>query len=167
MRDLTAAMGITGPSLYGAFGDKSELYLKTIDHYASADACTPLVALEREETIDKAVELFLREVIRSATNHESGVKGCFIASSAVASIEHVNGAKERIHEIIFEAESRIAERFQKEIEKGVLPNKFPAKERAKLLFDIRQGYMFRARADVPIDQMLKEIPNRVELVLSH
>ena len=45
MRDLTSAMGITGPSLYAAFGDKRELYLKTIDHYCSADACSPLVAL--------------------------------------------------------------------------------------------------------------------------
>lgn len=43
MRDLTKAMGISGPSLYSAFGDKRELYLKTIDRYVDVDAYAPVV----------------------------------------------------------------------------------------------------------------------------
>ena len=33
IRDLTAAMGISGPSLYNAFGDKRALFAEALDHY--------------------------------------------------------------------------------------------------------------------------------------
>ncbi len=166
MRDLTAAMGITGPSLYAAFGDKTELYLKTIDHYISSDACTPLVVLERESDIETALKEFLFEVIRSATDHESGAKGCFIASSVVATTEHVEGVSARVNAIMAEAEDRLTARFQKEIDKGNLPQSFPARFRASMLFDLRQGYMFRGRAGGSKEEMLKDVSERVRMLLS-
>ena len=33
VRDLAGSMGITGASLYNAFGDKRSLYRKALDHY--------------------------------------------------------------------------------------------------------------------------------------
>ncbi len=33
VRDLSEQMGITGASLYNAFGDKRSLYKKALDHY--------------------------------------------------------------------------------------------------------------------------------------
>ena len=166
MRDLTGAMGITGPSLYAAFGDKRGLYLKTIDYYCSADACTPLVALEGEEDIEKALRAFLSEIIRSATEHESGATGCFLASSVVASVGQVDGVAERIEAAIADTEHRLAARFEREIEKGTLDPGFPAKSRAALLFDIRQGYMFKGRAGWSRERMLEEVDSRVEMLLS-
>ncbi|NVK35472.1 MAG: TetR/AcrR family transcriptional regulator [Rhodobacteraceae bacterium] len=166
MRDLTAAMGITGPSLYAAYGDKSELYLKTVDHYSASDACTPLVVLESEEDIEKALQAFLCEVIDSATGHKSGEKGCYITSSAIASTGQVDGLEERVRSIIGEAENRLTARFQKEIDKGTLPADFPARARASMLFDLRQGYMFRARAGGLKEEMLKDVPDRIRLLLS-
>lgn len=166
MRDLTAAMGITGPSLYAAFGDKRNLYLKTIDHYCSADACTPLVVLEGEDDIQAALHGFLMEVIRTATEHGSGVKGCYIASSVAASVGQVEGVVERVDAVIDETEDRLIARFQREIDKGVLPTTFPSRERAALLFDIRQGYMFRGRAGWSSNRMHEDVPNRVSMLLS-
>lgn len=166
MRDLTAAMGITGPSLYAAFGDKRDLFLKTIDHYCSADACTPLVVLESEEDIETALHGFLREVIRTATEHESGAKGCYIASSVAASIGQVDGLAERVEAVIADTEDRLTARFQQEINKGNLPPTFPARRRATLLFDMRQGYMFRGRAGCSSDRMQEDLANRVDMLLS-
>ncbi|TYC53116.1 TetR/AcrR family transcriptional regulator [Rhodobacterales bacterium] len=166
MRDLTAAMGITGPSLYAAYGDKSELYLKTIDRYSASDACTPLVALESEDDIEKALHAFLCEVIQFATGHEGGAKGCYIASSAVAATGQVDGVGERVKAVMEEAENRLTARFQKEVDKGKLPPDFPARSRAAMLFDLRQGYMFRGRAGGSKDEMLKDVPDRVRLLLS-
>ncbi len=166
MRDLTAAMGITGPSLYAAFGDKQGLFLKTVDHYCASDACTPLVVLEAEEDIGKALHAFLADVIRSATEHESGAKGCFLASSVVSSAGQVDGIAERLNAVTADAESRLTARFEKEVAKGVLPPDFPARERASMLFDLRQGYMFRGRAGWPAESMIAEIPGRVRLLLT-
>ncbi|MBK5948775.1 TetR family transcriptional regulator [Rhodobium orientis] len=167
VRDLTGAMGIAGPSLYAAFGDKRELYLKTIDHYRDADACAPLVALEAEDDIEKAVRDFLCEVIRSATEHESGAKGCFLASCVVTTVGQVDGVAERVEAAIDDTEKRLAARFDREIGKGTLPPDFPSRERAALLFDLRQGYMFRGRAGWDKERMQKDIAARVRMVLSH
>ncbi|WP_306029283.1 TetR/AcrR family transcriptional regulator [Stappia sp. MMSF_3263] len=167
MRDLTSAMGITGPSLYAAFGDKRGLYLSTIDHYCEADACAPLVALESEEDIEKALHAFFSEVIRSAAEHESGATGCFLASSVVASVGQVEGVAERVKTAIADTEKRLVKRFDREVEKGTLPPTFPSKERAALLFDLRQGYMFRGRAGWSSDRMREQIADRVRMLLSH
>ncbi|MCJ2185496.1 TetR/AcrR family transcriptional regulator [Novosphingobium beihaiensis] len=167
LRDLTQAMGITGPSLYAAFGDKRELYLKTIDHYCNADACAPIVAFEGEDDIEKAIHDFLAEVIRSATEHASGAKGCFLASCVVTTVGQVDGVAERVEAAIDDTEQRLVARFECEIEKGTLPPDFPSRERAALLFDIRQGYMFRGRAGWNKDRMQKDIGARVRMVLSH
>jgi AcrR family transcriptional regulator len=166
LRDLTGAMGITGPSMYAAFGDKSALYLKTIDHYNDADACAPLVAFESEEDIEKAIRAFLLEVIHSATGHESGAKGCFLASSVVTTVGQVEGVAERVAAAIENSEKRLAARFDREIGKGTLPPDFPSRERAALLFDIRQGYMFRGRAGWDSERMQQDIDARVQMLLS-
>lgn len=167
MRDLTQAMGITGPSLYAAFGDKRELFLKTIDLYSDVDGCEPIVAFEQEEDIEKAVYGFLSTIITFATEHECGAKGCFLASSVSTNIGNVEGVGERVKKAIVDTEKRLASRFEREIEKGNLPADFPALERAALLFDIRQGYMFRGRAGWTARKLRADLKTRVQLILSH
>ncbi|MEL7154491.1 MAG: TetR/AcrR family transcriptional regulator, partial [Pseudomonadota bacterium] len=95
MKDLTTAMGINGPSLYAEFGDKLRLYQTAIDSYVESDACAPLVAFEREEDITKAVHAFLKASIDYATMHESGARGCFLASCVVANADAVDGIQPR------------------------------------------------------------------------
>lgn len=166
MRDLTSAMGITGPSLYSAFGDKRELFLKTIDHYRDAEGCAPLVAFESTEDIGDAIRGFLIEIIHDATEHESGARGCFLASSVVTMVDLVDGVGERVDCAIEETENRLAARFDLEIEKGNLPRDFPSRERASLLFDMRQGYMFRGRAGWSSELMKRDLESRVQMLLT-
>src|SRR3954466_6824472 len=46
--DLSAATGMNRPSLYGAFGDKRELYIKAYARYR-ADARTAMAAIFRDQ----------------------------------------------------------------------------------------------------------------------
>ena len=166
LRDLTKAMGITGPSMYSAFGDKRELYLKTIDRYADVNGCEPVVAFETEPDIEKAVRGFLEEVINYATDNGSGAKGCFLASSVSTNIGQVEGVAERVESAIEDTDRRLAARFDREIEKGNLPADFPSLERAALLYDIRQGYMFRGRAGWSAEKLRRDLDHRVEMILA-
>ena len=166
LRDLTGAMGITGPSLYASFGDKRELYLKTIDHYTESDSCAPLDALESEADIEAAIRGFLEEVVRDATEHESGARGCFLASSVVTTVGQVEGVAERVATAIEYAQSRLTARFDREVDKGRLPADFPSAERAALLYDMRQGYMFRARAGWSRERLLQDVESRIRMLLS-
>lgn len=166
LKDLTGAMGISGPSMYAAFGDKRELFLKTIDLYGDVDGCAPVVMFESEPDIRLAVRGFLEEVITYATAHESGAKGCFLASSVSASIGEVEGVKERVEKAIEDTDKRLASRFEREKENKVLPEDFPSLERARLLYDIRQGYMFRGRAGWTAEAMRRDLDHRVSMILA-
>src|SRR5580700_8840139 len=46
--DLSAATGMNRPSLYGAFGDKRELYIKSYQRYRN-DARTAMIEVFRSE----------------------------------------------------------------------------------------------------------------------
>ena len=165
MKDLTKAMGISGPSLYAAFGDKRELYLKTIDRYADVDGCAPIIAFESEANIVKAVEGFLRSVIHYSTEHESGPRGCFFASCVSTSVGEVEGVEERMMKATKETDIRLAARFDLEKEKGNLPDDFPSRERGQLLYDMRQGYVFRGRLGWTEESLVKDIDHRASMVL--
>ncbi len=165
MKDLTAAMKINGPSLYAEFGDKQTLYKLTIDEYAQNDACAPLVAFEGEDDIDKAVQAFMAAAIDYATLQNSGVKGCFLSSCVATTAGEVEGVEAKLQNAIIETDKRLANRFDLEITKGVLPANFPSLQRARLMFDLRQGHVFRARSGCDADEMKQDLEYRSKIVL--
>ncbi|ASJ70857.1 TetR/AcrR family transcriptional regulator [Granulosicoccus antarcticus] len=166
VKNLTEAMGINSPSLYAEFGDKHNLYLQAIDCYANNDACAPLVAIEGIEDIHVAVRAFLDAAINYSTDHDSGAKGCFLVSCVSTSAGHVEGVSELLYEAIAATDARITARFDLEKKKGGLSRQFPSAERARLLFDLRQGLVFRARAGVSAKVLSKDLANLVQLVLA-
>src|SRR5258708_5081073 len=89
--DLSAATGMNRPSLYGAFGDKRELYIKSYQRYR-ADARAAMVDLFREEMpIRRRLERIYAVALDIYLSGEAGPRGCFTvmtaASEAVADQE--------------------------------------------------------------------------------
>jgi len=76
--ELTAAMGITAPSLYTAFGDKEQLFLAAIERYANGPAAGFPAALEEEPTAYAAIRRLLLEAAEELTRPEHP-KGCMIS----------------------------------------------------------------------------------------
>ncbi|MEP3778948.1 MAG: TetR/AcrR family transcriptional regulator [Paracoccaceae bacterium] len=166
MKLLTDAMGINSPSLYAEFGDKHALYLEAINSYATNDACTPLVALETESDLRAAVHAFFEAVIDYSTQHASGATGCFLVSCVSTSAGHDAGAATLLRDAIASTDTRIAARFDREIEKGTLGPDFPSAARARLMFDLRQGMVFRARAGFTVTELAGNIDKYVTCVLA-
>src|SRR6266851_9099415 len=82
--DLSLAMGMNRPSLYGAFGDKQALYRKALDLYRTRTR----EALGRALGGDHPLRIALRNVYDTAIaiylSGDKGARGCFIISTAVA-----------------------------------------------------------------------------------
>lgn len=165
LTDLTKAIGINPPSLYAEFGDKEKLYLSAIEHYASNDACKPLVVFEDQAHIRDAVSAFLNEVIVYSTRHESGAKGCFLSSCVATTAGEVEGVQSLMKQAIDSTEKRLITRFEKAKADGELDADFPGKQRARLMFDLRQGLVFRARAGCTAASMKKELEQWIEIIL--
>ncbi len=95
----------------------------------------------------KTLRGFTGSVIEYSTgDDQDGPRGCFLASCVSTSIGEVEGVEERMEQAIDNTDIRLASRFDLEKEKGTLPPDFPSEERARLMFDMRQGYVFRGRA---------------------
>ncbi|MDP3895899.1 MAG: TetR/AcrR family transcriptional regulator, partial [Mesorhizobium sp.] len=80
--DLTAAIGVTPPSIYAAFGDKKHLFLEAVQHYL-AGPLTSVTIIEGATTAEDAA----RELLESAAVGFTGADtppGCLLASSAIS-----------------------------------------------------------------------------------
>lgn len=81
INDLTEAMGVTPPSLYGAFGDKKRLFLEAVDRYQAASGHAAQAALMEEPTAERAV----RRLMLAAVDIFAGDKtphGCLVVLGA-------------------------------------------------------------------------------------
>ena len=87
VRDLTEAMGISGPSLYNAFGDKRELYAEALEHYCRTRTHPLLERIEQQHEGVAAIVAFFAEIVeRSLADRER--KGCFLVNSALEVAPH-------------------------------------------------------------------------------
>lgn len=170
LTDLTQALGITRPSLYAAFNDKRGLYLKAIERYMSSEECPPLVEFDAHEDIAKAIHAFLSASIDYATGKENptgtGKLGCFLGNCVSTNACEIEGVQERLKKAIEETDKRLTARFELEKERGNLPDDFPSKARARMMFDLRQGIALRARAGIGARSIKSGINDFVAAILS-
>jgi TetR/AcrR family transcriptional repressor of nem operon len=81
VRDLADEMGITGASLYNAFGDKRSLYSRALNHYLERSVRDRVARLDRLPPFS-AIRAFFDEVIeRSVTDRKRC--GCLLVNSAL------------------------------------------------------------------------------------
>lgn len=88
LRDLTGGMGIQRPSLYGAFGDKMELFESALRRYNAWHASQVKSRLGRGPSVKTAFrELF--EHIGTEENNKSDIhRGCFCINTMVELAPH-------------------------------------------------------------------------------
>src|ERR1700726_3695705 len=82
--DLSAATGMTRRSLYGAFGDKRELYIKSYQRYR-ADARAAMIDIFREEMpVRERLARIYAVALDIYLSGELGPRGCFTVMTATS-----------------------------------------------------------------------------------
>ena len=87
MRDLTRSMGISGPSLYNAFGDKRALFVAALERYLDHSTRERIKRLETTLPPKKAIHRFIGEIIERSLS-DSERRGCFLINSALEVAPH-------------------------------------------------------------------------------
>ena len=82
VRDLAASMGITGASLYNAFGDKRALYRRAFEQYVEKGFCERVRRFEGELPPRAAIEAFFDEIVHMSLSDPQH-KGCLIVNAAL------------------------------------------------------------------------------------
>ena len=80
--DLSAATGMNRPSLYGAFGDKRELYLAALRRYWELSHVAMEEALAYDRTLREALRRLYRKALAGYFGGKDGPRGCFAIGTA-------------------------------------------------------------------------------------
>ena len=80
--DLAAATGMNRPSLYAAFGDKRELYLKTLEHYRNEYRELARKTLADDPTLRVFLKRFYDTALGIYLAGDGGPRGCYSIGTA-------------------------------------------------------------------------------------
>jgi len=109
--DLSAATGMNRPSLYGAFGDKRDLYLKALAHYWELSRVAMNEALAHDLPLRQALQRLYDKALSIYFSGKEGPRGCFAIGTATT--EAVHDAK--IRSSLAEGFRMIDEAFEERI----------------------------------------------------
>src|SRR6202166_370447 len=119
--DLSAATGMNRPSLYGAFGDKRELYIKSYARYR-ADARAAMLDIFRDQMpIRQRLARIYAVALDIYLSREAGPRGCFTVMTAASEAVADPEIRAMVLEGFFELDKAFAACFRMAKEKGELP----------------------------------------------
>lgn len=87
VRDLSDRMGITGASLYNAFGGKRSLYRRALEHYLKQTFRERITRFESQYPPREAMIAFLQEIIEKSFSDKLR-RGCMLVNSALEIAPH-------------------------------------------------------------------------------
>lgn len=141
--DLTAAMGISTPSLYTAFGDKKQLFLEAVRLYTGDPE-------DRGRRIDEAPSAYdaaraLMTVAATAYTGKATPKGCLLASATASGSAASADVQAAVADVRRSIESHLRMRIERDVEDGVLPPTTQPAALAGLVLAVTQGMSVLAR----------------------
>jgi AcrR family transcriptional regulator len=142
MSDLTAAMGITKPSLYAAFGNKEALFHKALDLYEAEKMAYTRVALE-QPTARAVAEYFMRGAVDAQTS-SCGPKGCMGVIGSMTCGAEADSIKADIITRRASSQAALVDRFERAKREGDLPEQVEVQSLTAYLYAILQGMAVQA-----------------------
>ena len=141
--DLTAAMGVTAPSIYSAFGDKKSLFLEAMRLYAG-----PLGAFEQSlgdaPTARQAISRLLLSVAEAFTGDETP-RGCLLASATASVSNNALDVQAEVAKVRGDIIDCLTKRIARDVDSGLLPKDTQAESLATLSVAVIQGMSVLAR----------------------
>ncbi|MDR6663895.1 TetR/AcrR family transcriptional regulator [Rhizobium sp. 1399] len=143
---LSAATQLNRPSLYGAFGDKEDLYLDTLEGYRAESMDVLANALDPSLPLRQNLARVYQRALAIYLHGETAARGCFLIGTATAeAIQH-----ERVREILSRSlddfDGEIEKRMKLAIERGELPDRSDPHTLARLASAVMHSLAVRARA---------------------
>jgi len=163
--DLSAATGMNRPSLYGAFGDKRELYIKTYQRYR-ADARAAMADIFRDELpIRRRLERIYAVALDIYLSGESGPRGCFTVMTAASEAVSDPDIRAMALEGFVELDKAFAACFRLAKEKGELPATADPAVLAHLASATVHTIAIRARVRVPRGELEALVKGAIDVML--
>jgi AcrR family transcriptional regulator len=147
--ELSAAMAMNRPSVYGAFGDKEALYLKTLERYRDDGLAALHEALDPKRPLREGLEAVYANSIDIYLGGLNAARGCFLIGTATAEAVSRAAVRDVLRGSLQAFDSVIEDRLKLAIDRGELsPHADPA-VLALAASAIMHSLAVRARAGEP------------------
>ncbi|MFG2368183.1 TetR/AcrR family transcriptional regulator [Streptomyces mirabilis] len=144
--DIAKAGGLGRGSLYAAFGDKSKLYLRTLEAYCDRTETAWAAVLEGPD--DTALERLHAYLVKSArcVHDDPDRLGCMVTGFAVEGVDHDPQAGARVRQALGTIEGSLTGCVQAAQRHGDLDPEADARGISHLLMAVNRGMEVLARA---------------------
>ncbi|HEY3680547.1 MAG TPA: TetR/AcrR family transcriptional regulator [Bradyrhizobium sp.] len=163
--DLSAATGMNRPSLYGAFGDKRELYIKSYARYRADARAAMIEKFSGELPIRKRLERIYGVALDIYLNGDTGPRGCFTVMTAASEAVFDAEIRAMVLEGFSELDKAFANCFRLAKEKGELPDAAEPAVLAQLASATIHTVAIRARAGVPRKELEAIVKGAIGLMV--
>jgi TetR/AcrR family transcriptional repressor of nem operon len=145
VRDLARHMGMTGASLYNAFGDKRALFRRVLDHYVATTLGERIARFEPALPPRAAIGAFFDEVVRLSLDDPER-KGCLLINSALELAPHDGEFRQVISDVLGQLEGFFLRCVRAGQKDGSITDAQPADDLARLLLATLMSLRVMARA---------------------
>lgn len=144
VRDLAEQMGITGASMYNAFGDKRALYQRSLDFYFEQSVRDRVARLEASLPPLAGIRAFFGEIVeRSVADPEC--RGCMLVNAALEVAPHDPELRAVVAQELMLIEGFFRRRVAAGQQDGTIMPGQAADALAKLLLSVLLGIRVLAR----------------------
>jgi len=162
--DLSTATGMNRPSLYGAFGDKRALYIKSYQRYR-ADARAAMADIFKVELpIRQRLQRIYAVALDIYLSGEAGPRGCFTVMTAASEAVADPDIRAMVLEGFGELDKAFAICFRRAKEHGELPASADPDVLAQMASATMHTIAIRARARTPRKQLEAIVRGAIDLM---
>ncbi len=151
LSDLTAAMGISRPSLYSCFGNKEALFRAALDLYEREKMDYVAVALSCPTARGVAEHLLMGALERQSSVCDP--RGCLGVINSMPCGDEAQSIRREVLARSKAANDALIARFEKSKSAGELPSSASPEGLARLLSAVSQGLSMQASAGATRDEL--------------
>ena len=162
--DLSAATGMNRPSLYGAFGDKRELYIRSYQRYRADARAATLDIFKGELPIRERLRRIYAVALDIYLSGEAGPRGCFTVMTAASEAVADPEIRAMVQEGLLDLDKAFAACFRLAREKGELPPSADPAVLAQIASATIHTIAIRARARVPRKELEAIVKGAIDVM---
>lgn len=163
--DLSEATGMNRPSLYGAFGDKRELYIKSYQRYRDEARAAMGDIFRQELPLRQRLEKIYASALNIYLSGETGPRGCFTVVTAASEAVGDPDIRAMVLDGLSELDKAFALCFRRAKEKGELPESADPAVLAQLASATVHSIAIRSRARVPRKELEAIVKGAIDVMI--
>lgn len=163
--DLSAATGMNRPSLYGAFGDKRELYIKSYQRYRDEAGAAIGTVFREEMPLRQRLERIYAAALDIYLSGDAGPRGCFTIVTAASEAVGDPEIRAMVLDGLAGLDKAFASCFRRAKEKGELPESADPLVLAQVASATIHSIAIRSRARVPRKELEAIAKGTIDVML--